>query len=105
MILSYRSRSLAPVGPAVADLLRLISDPATAVFLTVHAGGRRRYGYWRSLDGRGGTGSAYVALPTDACDTLHRAGRIILGEPLVDPAKTTYRVRPAAAGARTRAAA
>ncbi|MEU3845012.1 hypothetical protein AB0E88_33900 [Streptomyces sp. NPDC028635] len=104
MILSHRSRFLAPVGPAVADLLRIISDPATAVFLTVHTGGRRRYGYWRPLNGRGGTGGGYVALPTDACDTLHRAGRITLGEPLVDPAKTTYRVRPAAARARARAA-
>ncbi|MEW2252654.1 MULTISPECIES: hypothetical protein [unclassified Streptomyces] len=104
MILSHRSRPLAPVGPAGADLLRIISDPATAVFLTVHAGGRRRYGYWRPLDGRSGTGSAYVALPTDACDALHRAGRITLGEPLVDPSKTTYRVRSVAAGARARAA-
>jgi hypothetical protein len=36
-----------------------------------------------------------VALPTDECDALHAAGRIVLGDPVVDPAKTTYPVRPA----------
>ncbi|GHF42290.1 cell envelope biogenesis protein OmpA [Streptomyces griseosporeus] len=92
-ILPYRRRSVAPLRPAGADLLRIMADPATPVFLTVHAGGRRRYGYWRPLDGRDGTGSCYVALPTDECDALHGSGRIVLGDPLVDPAKTTYRVR------------
>ncbi|WP_432138112.1 MULTISPECIES: cell envelope biogenesis protein OmpA [unclassified Streptomyces] len=93
MILAYRGRSPVPLSPARADLLRLIADPATPVFLTVHAGGRRRYGYWQPVDGPGGRGRCYAALPTDACDTLHRAGRITLGEAVVDPAKTTYRVR------------
>ncbi|MBX9392709.1 hypothetical protein K4749_03655 [Streptomyces sp. TRM72054] len=76
------------------DIARLISDPSTPVFVTVHANGRRRYGYWRAYDAATGRGSCYVALPTDECDRLHAAGRITLGEPVVDPAKTTYRVRP-----------
>ena len=92
-ILSHRSRSAAPLSPAGADLLRIVSDPSTPVFLTVHAGGRRRYGCWQPLDGRSGRGSCYVALPTDECDALHRAGRIALGDPVVDPARTIYRVR------------
>jgi hypothetical protein len=65
------------------------------VFLTVHADGRRRYSYWQPFDAATGKGSCYVALPTAECDALHAAGRITLGEPLVDPSKTTYRVRPA----------
>jgi hypothetical protein len=40
-----------------------------------------------------------VALPTDECDVLHAAGRIELGDPVVDPAKTTYPVRPVVRGA------
>jgi hypothetical protein len=39
-----------------------------------------------------------VALPTDECDALHAAGRIVLGDPVTDPAKTTYPVRPVARG-------
>jgi hypothetical protein len=92
-VLSHRSRSFAPLSTVGADLLRIVSDPATPVFLTVHAGGRRRYSYWQPLNGATGTGSCYVALPTDECDALHRAGRISLGDPVVDPARTIYRVR------------
>jgi len=73
------------------DVLRLITDQRLSVFLTVHANGRRRYGCWQS-DGRP------VALPTDECDALHAAGRIVLGDPVVDRAKTTYRVRAATRG-------
>lgn len=74
-----------------AEVLGLIMDQRVPVFLTIHANGRRRYGYWRS-DGRP------VALPTDECDALHAAGRIVLGDPVVDRAKRTYRVRAAARG-------
>lgn len=98
VVLPYRSRAAAPVPPlgaTDAELLRIISDPCTPVFLTVHAGGRRRYSYWQPFDARTGRGSCYVALPTDACDTLHSTGRITLGEPLVEPGRTIYRVRPA----------
>ncbi|MFE9171908.1 hypothetical protein [Streptomyces kebangsaanensis] len=98
VVLHYRSRAVDPLRPLDvedAELLRIISDPYTPVFLTVHAGGRRRYSYWQSFDTRTGRGSCYVALPTDACDILHSTGRITLGEPLVDPGRTIYRVRPA----------
>ncbi|WP_240204164.1 hypothetical protein [Streptomyces actuosus] len=93
MILGHASRAATPLGPVGAGLLRIIADPATPVFLTVLSGGRRRYGYWQARDGRDGRGSCQVALPTDECDALHRGGRIALGDPVVDPAKTTYRVR------------
>ncbi|MER6416911.1 hypothetical protein ABT273_38775 [Streptomyces humidus] len=83
------------------DVLRIVSDPRTPVFVTEHANGRRVYGYWRPLDAEGGRGGCYVALPAAECDELYSAGRITLGEPVTDPAKTTYRVLPA----RTRAAA
>ncbi|MBV7694268.1 hypothetical protein [Streptomyces sp. TRM70350] len=89
-----RTASSAPVSPTGKAIARLVSDPSTPVFVTVHANGRRRYGYWRAHDPATGQGSCYVALPTDECDRLHAAGRITLGEPVVDPAKTTYRVRP-----------
>lgn len=90
------SRSSAPVGRAAADVLRIVSDPGTPVFVTVqHEGGRRRYGYWRPLGSAPGQGACYVALPTAVCDELYAARRIVLGEPLVDPARTTYRVRAA----------
>ncbi|MEV5340117.1 hypothetical protein AB0K93_16775 [Streptomyces sp. NPDC052676] len=104
-ILSHRSRSAAPLSAGGAELLRIIADPATPVFLTVHAGGRRRYCYWQPLDDRSGRGSCYVALPTDECDALHRAGRIALGDPVVDPARTIYRVRAADTRAGTTRAA
>ncbi|MFF8941701.1 hypothetical protein ACF1A5_05325 [Streptomyces sp. NPDC014864] len=94
MLLPHRGRSGAPLSPKGADLLRIINDPGTTVFLTVHAGGRRRYSYWKPFDAATGQGSCYVALPTAECDALHSSGRIALGEPVVDPAKTTYRVRP-----------
>ncbi|GAA3209147.1 hypothetical protein MTQ10_30110 [Streptomyces sp. XM83C] len=106
-ILPYRPRPLAPGGGTGTDLLRIIADPATPVFLTVHAGGRRRYGYWRASDGPDGAGGCYVALPTEECDALREAGRIELGEPIADPGKTTYRVRalgPVAGGTRGRRA-
>ncbi|MFI1166865.1 hypothetical protein ACH4UM_25500 [Streptomyces sp. NPDC020801] len=95
MILPHRTRAAAPISSTAADVLRIVSDPATPVFLTVHAGGRRRYGYWQPLDASTGRGGCYVALPTAACDALHSAGRVVLGEPLVDPTRTTYRIQPA----------
>ncbi|WP_354432175.1 hypothetical protein [Streptomyces sp. FZ201] len=93
----YTSRPRRPAtplaGPA-ADVLRIVSDPRTPVFVTAHAGGRPRYGYWRAA------GGCYVALPTDVCEELRSAGRITLGNPVHDPGKTTYRVGPAAARAK-----
>ncbi|MBV1938886.1 hypothetical protein KUF83_20330 [Streptomyces sp. BV286] len=88
-------RTNAPVGPAGAEVLRLITVQRVPVCLTVHFNGRRRYGYWQAVSSGPGYGGCYVALPTDECDALHAAGRIVLGEPVVDPAKTTYPVRPA----------
>ncbi|WP_320773466.1 hypothetical protein [Streptomyces sp. CRN 30] len=93
------SRSAAPFDAADAGVLRVVSDPRTPVFVTVHAGGRRRYGYWRPYDSRTRRGGCYVALPTSVCDRLHSTGRILLGDPLEDPGKTTYRVWPAHAPA------
>jgi hypothetical protein len=93
-LLPYRSRSSTPVGATAVDVLRVMSDPRTPVFLTVHADGRRRYSYWQPFDPATGRGSCYVALPTADCDALHFAARISLGEPVVDPTRTTYRVRP-----------
>lgn len=75
-----------------AEVLRLITNLDVPVFLTVYANGRHRWGCWQS-------GGRPMALPTDECDALHTAGRILLGEPVVDRAKTTYRVRAAARGA------
>ncbi|MFI8092242.1 hypothetical protein ACIF9R_28620 [Streptomyces sp. NPDC086080] len=83
-----------PVG-AAAEALRVIADPRTPTYVTVYANGRRRYSYWRPLDSATGTGGCYAALPTADCDELRAAGRITLGEPVVDPNRTTYRVRPA----------
>ncbi|MFF4761673.1 hypothetical protein [Streptomyces sp. NPDC001292] len=95
VVLHHHGRAGAPLSPTGADLLRIVSDPGTLVFLTVHAGGRRRYSYWQPFDPRTGRGSCYVALPTDLCDMLHSSGRITFGEPLVDSTRTTYRVGPA----------
>jgi hypothetical protein len=75
-----------------AEVLRLITDERAPVFLTVQDNGRRRWGCWQS-------GGRPVALPTDECDALYAAGRIVLGDPVVDRAKTMYRVRAAARGA------
>lgn len=86
------ARSDVPSDAVVADVLRIISDSRTPVFVTVHAGGRRRYGYWQPYDSATNRGGCYVALPSPVCEGLRDAGRITLGEPLVDPAKTTYRV-------------
>ncbi|MFC7989785.1 hypothetical protein ACFUV2_10835 [Streptomyces pilosus] len=80
---------------AAADALRIIADPRTPTYVTVYANGRRRYSYWRPLDSATGAGGCYAALPTAECDELQAAGRITLGEPVVDPNRTTYRVRPA----------
>ncbi|WND33138.1 hypothetical protein RI578_02065 [Streptomyces sp. BB1-1-1] len=88
-------RPCAPLGPAGADILRIVADARTPVFVTVREGGGRRYSYWRPLDSATGRGGCYVALPTAECDRLHAAGRITLGEPLTDPARTTYRVTAA----------
>ncbi|MFE6821910.1 cell envelope biogenesis protein OmpA [Streptomyces sp. NPDC057690] len=94
-------------GRAGADVLRIVSDPRTPVFVTEHASGRRVYGYWRPLDADSGRGGCYVALSATECDELYAAGRITVGEPVTDPTKTTYRVRAArtqGAGARSAAA-
>ncbi|MEW2162838.1 hypothetical protein AB0912_07530 [Streptomyces sp. NPDC007084] len=88
-------RTNTPLSAGGAEVLRLITQRRFAVRLTVHANGRRRYGYWMPLDPATGRGGCYVALPTGECDALHAAGRIELGDPLVDPAKTTYQVRAA----------
>ncbi|MFE0804495.1 hypothetical protein [Streptomyces sp. NPDC058812] len=72
-----------------------MADARTPVFVTVREGGGRRYSYWRPLDSATGRGGCYAVLPTDECDKLHAAGRITLGEPLTDPARTTYRVTAA----------
>ncbi|MDQ0585204.1 cell envelope biogenesis protein OmpA [Streptomyces rishiriensis] len=101
------ARPDASPGRAAADVLRIVSDPRTPVFVTEHASGRRVYGYWRPLDADGGRGGCYVALSAAECDELYAAGRITVGEPVTDPTKTTYRVRAArgqAAGARPAAA-
>nr|WP_256096410.1 hypothetical protein [Streptomyces sp. LUP30] len=101
---SRRAASPRPAAPPRrpgTDVLRIVSDSRTPVFVTEHANGRRVYGYWRPLDAEGGRGGCYVALPAAECDELYAAGRITLGEPVTDPAKTTYRVLPA----RTAAAA
>ncbi|ATL87929.1 hypothetical protein HUF15_42275 [Streptomyces samsunensis] len=87
-----RSRSEVPFEAVGAGVLRVLSDSRTPVFLTVHASGRRRYGYWQPHDHATDRGGCYVALPTPICDRLYSEGRIALGDPLVDPAKTTYRV-------------
>ncbi|MFE9773289.1 hypothetical protein ACFYOV_16725 [Streptomyces sp. NPDC005931] len=87
-------RSCTPISTAGAEVLRVVSDPSTPVFVTVYRNGRRRYSYWRPLDSGAGMGGCYVALPTAECDELHATGRITLGEPIVDPHRTTYRVRP-----------
>jgi hypothetical protein len=81
-----------PLSPAEADVLRIVADARTPVFVTVREGGGRRYSYWRPLDSATGRGGCYAALPTAECDALHAAGRITLGEPVTDPARTTYRV-------------
>ncbi|MFE2534791.1 hypothetical protein [Streptomyces sp. NPDC059371] len=89
-------RTHAPLGPEGAEILRLITQRRFPVRLTVHANGRRRYGYWLPFDPATGRGGCYVALPTGECDALHAAGRIVLGDALVDPAKTTFTVQAAA---------
>ncbi|WUV20414.1 hypothetical protein OG352_00825 [Streptomyces sp. NBC_01485] len=98
-------RPAVPLSSAGADVLRIVSDPRTPVFVTEHASGRRVYGYWRPLDAENGRGGCYVALSTAECDELYAAGRITLGEPVKDPTKTTYRARPTRTPARTPAPA
>ncbi|MFD0332930.1 hypothetical protein ACFQZ0_04315 [Streptomyces erythrogriseus] len=91
------SPAAAPASPGTtADVLRIIADPRTPTYVTVFANGRRRYSYWRPIDPATGTGGCYAALPTAECDELQASGRITLGEPVVDPNRTTYRVRTAA---------
>ncbi|MFD5314603.1 hypothetical protein [Streptomyces ardesiacus] len=85
----------AVAGAAETEVLRVVTDARTPVFVTVRADGRRRYSYWRPLDSATGRGGCYVALPTAECDALHAAGRITLGEPLADPDRITYRVSAA----------
>ncbi|MFE5890161.1 hypothetical protein ACFQ6E_14645 [Streptomyces sp. NPDC056462] len=94
-------RSTVPLDALASEVLRIVSDSRTPVFVTVHEGGRTRYGYWRPVDSATGRGGCYVALPTDVCDKLRSGGRIELGEPVTDPSKTTYRIRPARARAKT----
>ncbi|CAM5421482.1 hypothetical protein STENM327S_03342 [Streptomyces tendae] len=91
----FRATGRARPGAAEAEILRIIADARTPVFVTVRPDGRRRYSYWRPLDSVTGRGGCYVALPTEECDSLHSAGRIALGEPLADPNRITYRVSPA----------
>ncbi|MGW0916433.1 hypothetical protein ACWD1Z_32580 [Streptomyces sp. NPDC002784] len=86
---------VAPLAGPAAEVLRIVSDPRTPVFVTAHAGGRLRYGYWRPVGSAGGTGGCYVALPTDVCEELRATGRITLGAPVTDPGKTTYQVSAA----------
>ncbi|MBU6533147.1 hypothetical protein ACFUIW_38010 [Streptomyces sp. NPDC057245] len=88
---SRRSRPAEP-GAAETEVLRVVADARTPVFVTVRQDGRRRYSYWRPLDSVTGRGGCYAALPTAVCDALHAAGRITLGEPIADPDRTTYRV-------------
>ncbi|MFJ9025764.1 cell envelope biogenesis protein OmpA [Streptomyces sp. NPDC102259] len=100
---AHPPRPSASPGRAGTDVLRVLSDPRTPVFVTEHASGRRVYGYWRPLDADSGRGGCYVALSASECDELYAAGRITVGDPVADPTKTTYRVRaarPQAAGAR-----
>ncbi|MFE6353008.1 MULTISPECIES: hypothetical protein [Streptomyces] len=85
-------RPCGPLSAAEADVLRIVTDARTPVFVTVREGGRRRYSYWRPLDSATGRGGCYAALPTAECDRLYAAGRIALGEPLTDPTRTMYRV-------------
>ncbi|MER6837292.1 hypothetical protein AB0K85_06705 [Streptomyces cellulosae] len=93
---SPAARAAAPASPATtADVLRVIADPRTPTYVTVFANGRRRYSYWRPIDPATGAGGCYAALPTAECDELQASGRITLGEPVVDPNRTTYRVRTA----------
>ncbi|MER5197538.1 cell envelope biogenesis protein OmpA [Streptomyces sp. NPDC002755] len=92
---AHRPRPGASPGRAGADVLRILADPRTPVFVTEHAGGRRVYGYWRPLDADSGRGGCYVALSATECDELFAAGRITVGDPVTDPTKTTYRVRAA----------
>ncbi|WP_328868896.1 hypothetical protein OHT76_01725 [Streptomyces sp. NBC_00287] len=89
---------MTPLAAPAADVLRIVSDPHTAVFVTALPGGRLRYGYWRPA---ASTGGCYVALPTDVCEELRSTGRITLGTPVVDPGKTTYRVSVACTVPRT----
>ncbi|MCX5366473.1 hypothetical protein OG864_48135 [Streptomyces sp. NBC_00124] len=100
--LLHPPRSTTPLDAPAADVLRVVSDSRTPVFVTVHAGGRIRYGYWRPVDSATGRGGCYVALPTDVCEELRSGGRIAWGEPVTDPSKTTCRVTlahtPARAG-------
>ncbi|MBB4795735.1 MULTISPECIES: hypothetical protein [Streptomyces] len=79
------------LSSGAAEVLRLITDPRVPVFLMVHANGRRR---WGCLRPRG----RHMALPTDECDALYAAGHLVLGDPVVDRSKTTYRVRAAGPG-------
>ncbi|MGN9815495.1 hypothetical protein ACTMUQ_09125 [Streptomyces sp. SD11] len=91
-----RTLAPAPLGAGGSEVLRLITVQRVPVCLTVHANGRRRYGYWQPAKAGSGYGGCYVALPTEECDALHAAGRLVLGDPVIDPSKTTYPVRPAA---------
>ncbi|WSV35889.1 hypothetical protein OG331_43485 [Streptomyces sp. NBC_01017] len=94
-------RSAVALDSLASEVLRIVADSRTPVFVTVHEGGRTRYGYWRPVDAATGRGGCYVALPTDVCEKLRSGGRIELGEPVTDPAKTTYRIRPARTRAKT----
>jgi hypothetical protein len=91
-----RTPAPAPLGASGSEVLRLITVQRVPVCLTVHANGRRRYGYWQAATAGSGYAGCYVALPTEECDALHAAGRLVLGDPVIDPSKTTYPVRPAA---------
>src|ERR1051325_10588885 len=81
--------------PQVRDVLRIVSDPRTPVFVTEYAGGRRVYGYWRPLDADGGGGGCCVPLSPSGSAALPGAGRITLGAPVMAPTKPPSGPRPA----------
>ncbi|GAA4967672.1 hypothetical protein GCM10023238_39430 [Streptomyces heliomycini] len=93
------SRPRTPADTTRTDVLRIISDPRTPTYVTEYANGRRRYSYWRPLDTRPPARGAVTppCPPPSATRCTRRA--ITLGEPVVDPNRTTYRVRPASASA------
>jgi hypothetical protein len=99
------SRARPPLSAGGAEVLRLITRQRAPVVLTVYANGRFRYSYWQYAQAGGPVVNCQVALPTDECEALREAGRIELGEPVVDRTKTTYPVRAVpVAAARARAA-
>ncbi|KPI22623.1 hypothetical protein OK074_7161 [Actinobacteria bacterium OK074] len=105
IMLRVVSRARPPLSAGGAEVLRLITRQRTPVVLTVYANGRLRYSYWQYAQAGGPVVNCQVALDTKECEALREAGRIELGEPVVDRTKTTYPVRAVpVAAARARAA-